>query len=199
MDMDVLADDLVKLRGQLIEEWQDEAVKPSYTDLVLQASAKALLKHPLMNASFTDTALLSHGAVNVGMAVALEEGLIVPVIKHADQLGLKALCQQSARLAAAARDNALDVADLQDGTFTVSALGMFGVDSFTPIINAPQAGILGINRLRDDVIWVDNQPQRCSKIRLSLTWDHRVLDGAPAAQFLATVRDLLESPYRLLL
>ena len=127
MDMDVLADDLVKLRGQLIEEWQDEAVKPSYTDLVLQASAKALLKHPLMNASFTDTALLSHGAVNVGMAVALEEGLIVPVIKHADQLGLKALCQQSARLAAAARDNALDVADLQDGTFTVSALSLIHI------------------------------------------------------------------------
>jgi len=199
MDMDVLADDLVKLRGQLIDEWADDGVKPSYTDLVLQACAKALVKHPLMNASFTEAALISHGAVNVGMAVALTEGLIVPVIKQADQLGLKALCEDSARLAAAARENALEVADLQDGTFTVSALGMFGVDAFTPIINAPQAGILGINRLRDDVKWVDNQAHRCSKLRLSLTWDHRVLDGAPAAEFLGTVRDLLESPYRLLL
>ena len=199
MDMDILADDLVKLRGQLIDEWADDNVKPSYTDLVMQACAKALVKHPLMNASFTEAALISHGAVNVGMAVALAEGLIVPVIKQADQLGLKALCQDSARLASAARENALDVADLQDGTFTVSALGMFGVDAFTPIINAPQAGILGINRLRDDVKWVDNQAHRCAKLRLSLTWDHRVLDGAPAAEFLGTVRDLLESPYRLLL
>jgi len=88
---------------------------------------------------------------------------------------------------------------LQDGTFTVSALGMFGVDSFTPIINSPQAGILGVNRLRDDLRWDGNTPVKTQVMRVSLTWDHRVLDGAPAAQFLQTVKGLLESPYRLLI
>ena len=198
MDMDVVMDDAVKLRTQLVEEWADEGIKPGYNDLVIRACAKALEQHRLMNSSFTDTALEVHGDINVGMAVALEEGLIVPVVKSANTLGMKALCSETARLARAARDNLLTVDELQDGTFTVSALGMFGVDSFTPIINSPQAGILGVNRLRDEVKWDGNTPQRTQVMRLSLTWDHRVLDGAPAAQFLQTVKGLLESPYRLL-
>ena len=198
MDMDVVMDDAVKLREQLISEWESEQIKPSYNDLVIRAAAKALQAHPLMNASFGDGEMTLHGAVNVGMAVALDEGLIVPVVKNANILSLKQIAQESARLAVAARDGQLDLGDLQDGTFTVSALGMFGVDSFTPIINSPQAGILGVNRLRDDVAWEGNTPVRQRVMRLSLTWDHRVLDGAPAAQFLATVKDLLEAPFRLL-
>ncbi len=198
MDMDIAMDDAVKLRNQLVEEWADEGIKPTYNDLVIKACAKALEQHPLMNSSFTDTALIAHGAINVGMAVALEEGLIVPVVKNANALGMKAMCAESARLARAARESNLGVEDLQDGTFTVSALGMFGVDSFTPIINAPQAGILGVNRLRDEVRWDGNTPVRAQVMRVSLTWDHRVLDGAPAAQFLQTVKSLLESPFRLL-
>ena len=198
MDMDITMDDAVKLRSQLIEEWAAEGIKPSYNDLVIKACAKALEAHHLMNSSFTATELVAHGAVNVGMAVALDEGLIVPVVKNANLLPMKALCQESARLAAAARSGGLGVEDLQDGTFTVSALGMFGVDSFTPIINSPQAGILGVNRLRDDVRWEGNTPLRTQVMRVSLTWDHRVLDGAPAAQFLQTVKRLLESPFRLL-
>lgn len=198
MDMDVAMDDAVKLRAQLIEEWADEGIKPTYNDLVIKACAKALQQHPLMNSSFAPTELITHGAINVGMAVALDEGLIVPVVKNANSLPMKALCQESARLAAAARSNSLGVEDLQDGTFTVSALGMFGVDSFTPIINSPQAGILGVNRLRDDVGWEGNTPVRCKVMRVSLTWDHRVLDGAPAAQFLQSVKSLLEAPFRLL-
>ena len=198
MDMDIAMDDAIKLRNQLVEEWADEGIKPGYNDLVIKACAKALEKHPLMNSSFTEEALLAHNDINVGMAVALEEGLIVPVVKVANALGMKALCQETKRLAVAARDNSLSVDDLQDGTFTVSALGMFGVDSFTPIVNAPQAGILGVNRLRDDVRWEGNTPVKARVMRLSLTWDHRVLDGAPAAEFLQTVKGLLESPYRLL-
>lgn len=198
MDMDVAMDDAVRLRNQLVEEWADDGIKPTYNDLVIKACAKALEKHPLMNASFTDTALIAHGAINVGMAVALDEGLIVPVVKSANALGMKAMCAESARLARAARESTLSVDDMQDGTFTVSALGMFGVDSFTPIINSPQAGILGVNRIRDDVRWDGNTPVRTQVMRISLTWDHRVLDGAPAAQFLQTVKSLLESPFRLL-
>ena len=198
MDMDVVMDDAVKLRAQLISEREAEHIRPSYNDLVIRAAAKALQAHPLMNASFGEREMTLHGAVNVGMAVALDEGLIVPVVKNANLLSLKQIAQESARLAVAARDGQLGLDDLQDGTFTVSALGMFGVDSFTPIINSPQAGILGVNRLRDDVAWDGNTPVRQQVMRLSLTWDHRVLDGAPAAQFLATIRDLLESPFRLL-
>ena len=198
MDMDANMDDAVKLRNQLVDEWQDEGVRPTYTDLVIRAAAKALERHPLMNSVFGETEMTLRGDINVGMAVALEEGLIVPVVRHANQLSMKELARESGRLALAARDGTLTPDDLQDGTFTVSALGMFGVDAFTPIINAPQSGILGVNRLRDDVRWMGETPMKTQAMRLSLTWDHRALDGAPAAQFLATVRELLEAPFRLL-
>lgn len=198
MDMDVNMDDAVKLRGQLIDEWQAEGVRPTYTDLVIRAAAKALEQHPHMNSVFSDAEITLRGDVNVGMAVALQEGLIVPVLHNANQLGLKEIAQESGRLAEAARNGALTPDDLHDGTFTVSALGMFGVDSFTPIINAPQSGILGVNRIREAVQWRGEQPVKTQVMRLSLTWDHRAVDGAPAAQFLANVRDLLEAPYRLL-
>lgn len=198
MDMDVRMDDAVKLRSQLIVEWSDKGLRPTYTDLVIRAAAKALSNHPHMNAQLTDTAVLLKSAVNVGLAVSVADGLIVPVIKQADRMNLEDIARASAGLAAAAREGGLTPDDLQDGTFTITALGMYGVDSFTPIINAPQAGILGVNRIRDDTAWEDGSPRQVQMMRLSLTWDHRVLDGAPAAEFLGEVRDLLESPYRLL-
>ncbi|MCP5179118.1 MAG: 2-oxo acid dehydrogenase subunit E2 [Pseudomonadales bacterium] len=198
MDMDVNMDDAVRLRTQLVEEWADEGIKPTYTDLVIRAVAKALAKNPLMNSSWGDSEITLHGEIHVGMAVALPEGLIVPVVRDAESRGFKSLVQETGRLAVAARDGKVGLDDLQGGTFTVSALGMFGVDSFTPIINAPQAGILGVNRIRDDVRWEGNTPVKAQVMRLSLTWDHRVLDGAPAAEFLRSVKGLLEAPYRLL-
>ena len=198
MDMDVNMDDAIKLRTQLVAEWAEEGIKPSYTDLVIRAAAKALQKHPLMNASWGDDAITLHTDVHVGMAVALPEGLVVPVVHDAAERGFKSLAAETSRLANAARDNKFGLDDLQGGTFTVTALGMFGVDSFTPIINAPQAGILGVNRIRDDVRWEGNTPMKTQVMTLSLTWDHRVLDGAPAAEFLRTVKNLLEAPYRLL-
>jgi pyruvate dehydrogenase E2 component (dihydrolipoamide acetyltransferase) len=199
MDMDVNMDDAVKLRNQLVEEWSEEGIKPTYTDLVIRATARALAKHPLINASWGDKEITLHSEINVGMAVALEEGLIVPVIKNAANISIKQLADESTRLAAAVRDGNVALDDMQGGTFTVSALGMFGVDAFTPIINAPQAGILGVNRIRDDVAWDGDKPVKTQVMRLSLTWDHRVLDGGPAASFLAEIKGLLEAPYRLLL
>ena len=132
-----------------------------------------------MNASWGDQEITLHGDVHVGMAVALEEGLIVPVIKNASRISIKELAAESTRLAQAVRDGNVALDDMQGGTFTVSALGMFGVDSFTPIINSPQAGILGVNRIRDDVAWDGDRPVKVQSMRLSLTWDHRVLDGGP--------------------
>ena len=198
MDMDVNMDEAVKLRQQLIADWSDKNIKPSYTDLVIKAVAKALECHPRMNATFDETEITLLGNIHVGMAVALEEGLIVPVLKATNQLSMEQLATESGRLAAAAQEGTLGIDDLQGGTFTVSTLGMYGVDSFTPIINSPQVGILGVNRIRDDVAWEGSVPVKRQTMRLSLTWDHRALDGAPAALFLAEIKSLLEAPSRLL-
>ncbi len=198
MDMEILMDDAVKMRNSLVEEWADEGVKPTYTDLVIRACAKALALRPMMNSQFTGDQITVMPEINVGMAVALPEGLVVPVIRHVDQLSLKELARESSRLAIAARDGALGLDDYAGGTFTVSALGMYGVDSFTPIINEPQTGIMGVNRLYDGVEWDGDKPVKTKKMNLSLTWDHRTLDGAPAAEYLVEVKKLLEAPFRLL-
>ncbi|MGA1677529.1 MAG: dihydrolipoamide acetyltransferase family protein [Pseudomonadales bacterium] len=199
MNMDVVMDDAVRLRTQLLDEWKAEGLRITYTDLVIRAVAKALEKHPLMNSVFGEREITLKGAINVGMAVAVEDGLLVPVVQDANLRSVGNLVAETARLANAAREGQLSVDDLQGGTFTVTALGMFGVDSFTPIINAPQVGILGVNRIREEVAWDGNTPVKQQRMMLSLTWDHRAVDGAPAAAFLGTVRDLLEAPYRLLI
>ena len=198
MDMEVIMDDAVKMRKSLGEEWADEGIKPSFTDLVIKAVAKALRSHPMMNSQFTGDEIVLMNEINVGMAVALPEGLVVPVIRNADILSIKDLAVESSRLAAAARDGALGLDDYAGGTFTVSALGMYGVDSFTPILNEPQSGIMGVNRIYDGVEWDGDKPVKTKKMNLSLTWDHRSVDGAPAAEYLVEVQKLLEAPHRLL-
>ena len=198
MDMEVGMDEAVRLREALVAEWEPDGVRVTITDLVLRAAAKALAEHPAMNAALINNAITRFEAVHLGVAVALDEGLIVPVIKDAQHKSLRQLAEASAALAQRARDGALAVDDVAGGTFTVTSLGMFGVDGFTPILNPPQAGILGIGRLYDGVAWVDERPTKARRMRLSLTWDHRVLDGAPAAAFLSAVRGFLEAPLRLL-
>ena len=198
MHMEAVMDDAVKLRRDLIAEWEPENIRLTYTDLVLAAAAKALGAHPAMNATLTDNAITRFEAANVGLAVALDVGLIVPVVKDAGNKPLKRLAVESAELAKQARDGTLSLDQVEGGTFTVTALGMYGVDTFTPILNPPQAGILGVGQITDGVRFDGDTPIKTATMRLSLTWDHRVLDGAPAAEFLASVRDYLESPYRLL-
>ena len=199
MDMEVTMDNAVQLRNQLVEDWAQEGVKPSYTDLVIAASAKALAEHPFANATFSETEIHLLNDIHIGMAVALEEGLVVPVIQNVNNLSIKEIAKESARLAKAAREGQLGMDEMTGGTFTVTALGMFGVDSFTPIINSPEVGILGVNRIRDNVKWDGDRPTKQQTMTLSLTWDHRAIDGAPAAQFLGTIKNYLESPYRLLI
>ncbi len=198
MDMEVAMDDAVKLRQDLVAEWENDGIRVTYTDLVLVAAAKALARHPAMNAAWAGDALARFHAVHIGLAVALDEGLIVPVIRNAQTKTLRQIAVESATLAGRARAGALSLADVEGGTFTVTSLGMYGVDTFTPILNPPQAGILGVGRIYDGLRWDGEAPVRAAKMRLSLTWDHRVLDGAPAAEFLAAVRDYLEAPFRLL-
>ena len=198
MEMEVDMEDVVKLRTQLVAEWESEGVRPSYTDIIIIAAAKALTKHPRMHATLADDAILHHGAVHMGMAVALEEGLVVPVIRDAHAKDLKTIAGESRELAERARDGTLGLDDMSGGTFTVTSLGMYGIDTFTPILNTPEAGILGVGRIYDGVAWHGDTPVQRKALRLSLTWDHRVLDGAPAAEFLAEVRGYLEAPFRLL-
>ena len=196
--MEVGMDEAMRLRQDLIAEWEAEGVRVTYTDLVLAAATKALVRHPAMNAALIDDAITRFDAVHIGIAVALDEGLIVPVVKNAEAKSLKQIAIESAALAQRARAGQLALDDVEGGTFTVTSLGMYGVDGFTPILNPPQAGILGVGRLYDGVDWDGDRPTKAARLRLSLTWDHRVLDGAPAAAFLATVRDYLQAPFRLL-
>ena len=198
MDMEVAMDDAVKLRRDLVAEWEPDGIRVTYTDLVLAAATKALGQHPAMNSALQEDALVRFEAVHIGLAVALDEGLIVPVIKDAQSKSLKEIATHSAELATRARDGKLTLDEVDGGTFTVTSLGMYGVDTFTPILNPPQAGILGVGRIYDGICWEGDTAVKAALMRLSLTWDHRVLDGAPAAEFLAAVRDFLESPYRLL-
>ena len=169
--------------------------KPGFTDYVIAAAARALRAHPIVNSQVTSDGIALLPDVHVGMAVALDEGLVVPVVRHADRLDLTALAAETKRLATAARGGSLALNDLEGGTFSVSALGMFGVDAFTPVINPPNAAILGVGRLRDDlVLGAKGKVSTTKRLTLSLTWDHRVFDGAPAAQFAQTIVELLNDP-----
>jgi len=194
----VVMDEAIRLRTQLIDEWADEGIRPSYTDLAVKAVAKALLRHPLLNARVDEGGIELLQEIHVGVAVALEDGLVVPVVRHADRLSLKQIAQETARLAAAARSGRLQLDEMAGGSFSITALGMYDVDFFTPIINPPNVAILGVGRIHDATAWEGERPFRRSELTLSLTIDHRAVDGAPAAEFLRTVRDLLQAPYRLL-
>lgn len=183
--------EIVALREQLQAEGDI-----TYTDLIIKAVALALVEHPRLNARFIGDALQLLTEINIGVAVALDDGLIVPVIRQANQKTLRQIAAESKALAARAREGRLAEQDLSEGTFTVTNLGMYGIDAFTPILNLPQVAILGVGRIfeqatrkskRGGVLWKQ-------MMTLSLTFDHRALDGAPAAAFLQTVCRLLAHP-----
>ena len=188
-------DAAVALRAQLKEQWQQA---PTITDLVVRAAALSLRDHPRLNAEVRHNAVHLREEINVGLAVALEEGLMVPVLKRADQLPLSAMAAETRRLAQAARTGKLTLPELEGGTFTVSTLGSFGIDFFTPVITPGQVAILGVGRLRDSVRWEEDTPHRTQVLTLSITFDHRAVDGAPAAEFLRSVASRLTNPLTLL-
>ena len=190
LTMDVAMDRIVADR----QRRQVDGAAPSYTDYVIAAAAAALVEHPIVNSQITDEGIALLPEVNVGMAVALDKGLVVPVVRGADRLSIEEISVETARLAAAARSRSLGLPDFEGATFTVTAMGMYGVDAFTPIINPPNTAILGVGRVRRDVHWDDDdRPVPLPVLTLSLTWDHRAFDGAPAAEFTRTVREVLES------
>jgi pyruvate/2-oxoglutarate dehydrogenase complex dihydrolipoamide acyltransferase (E2) component len=196
---EAVMDAAVALRAQLKEQWGQAGIPvPTITDLVVRAAALALREHPRLNASVHHDAIHVQPEINVGLAVALEEGLLVPVVKRADQLPLSAIAAESRRLAQGARSGRLSLPDLEGGTFTVSTLGSYGIDFFTPVITPGQVAILGVGRLRDSVRWEDASPVRTQVMTLSITFDHRAVDGAPAADYLRSVLSRLANPLSLL-
>jgi pyruvate/2-oxoglutarate dehydrogenase complex dihydrolipoamide acyltransferase (E2) component len=196
---DATMDAAVDLRARLKEQWSEAGIAvPTITDFIVRAAALALVRHPRLNASVQEQNILVQSDINVGIAVALDDGLIVPVVKNADQLPLSSIAAETKRLAAGSRTGKLALPDLEGGTFTVSTLGSFGIDFFTPVITPGQVAILGVGRLRDSVRWDGATPVRTQVLTLSLTFDHRAVDGAPAADYLRAVVDQLQNPLALL-
>jgi pyruvate dehydrogenase E2 component (dihydrolipoamide acetyltransferase) len=179
---------------------QESGTKYSVNDLILKAVAKVLRQHPEILVSYDSGQMIQRAHVNLGMAVALDAGLIVPVIRDADRLSLDALSAAARDLAERAKTNHLTADEYKGSTFTVSNLGMFGVESFTPIINQPDAGILGVCAVEDELVMDDEGTiSKHQVMRVSFTFDHRLIDGAVAARFALDLRDLLQAPMRILL
>jgi pyruvate dehydrogenase E2 component (dihydrolipoamide acetyltransferase) len=175
-------------------------LKIGFTDLVIKAAASALQEHPLLNSSIQGARIVQHGEINIGLAVALENGLAVPVLHGADRLSLRRISEETRELAVLARERRLTREQSSGGTFTVSNLGMYGITSFTPLLNVPECAILGVGAIQE-VLRFDERRQVVARqvLELSLTHDHRLVDGVPAALFLQSVRRLLENPLALLM
>ena len=188
----------VELRRMLNDKLQAREVSLTYTDLLVKVVANALGEHPRLNATLTDEGIHLLSEINIGVAVALEDGLVVPVVRNADKERLSEISAQVRGFAERARSNQLTPGELQGGTFTITNLGNFGIDAFTPIINPPESAILGVGRILKKPIVHDDEIAIRSMLTLSLTFDHRVIDGAPAAQFLQTVAGYIQDPYLLL-
>jgi pyruvate dehydrogenase E2 component (dihydrolipoamide acetyltransferase) len=188
--MDVNMDAVVRSRRGLRERGED--VIPSVNDFILFACARALADFSQLNASYSERGLLHYSEIHVGMAVALDEGLVVPVIRNADRLTLAELALQSRQLMEKAKNKKLTPRDYEGGTFTVSNLGMLGADSFVAIINPPQCAILAVGRVAERVVAEDGMFAIRSMMTATLSADHRIVDGALAARFLQRVKKLLE-------
>ncbi|MCC6168033.1 MAG: 2-oxo acid dehydrogenase subunit E2 [Caldilineaceae bacterium] len=167
---------------------------PSYTDLLIKLTALALQEHPRLNATWQGDEIILHGAVHLGLAVDTEPGLVAPVVRDAQAKSVRQIAGETRALVEQAQANRLGPDDLRGGTFTLTNLGMYSVDFFTPLINLPQCAILGVGRIAQKPAVYQGQVVPRSMLALSLTFDHRVVDGAPAARFLDTVRQFVETP-----
>jgi pyruvate dehydrogenase E2 component (dihydrolipoamide acetyltransferase) len=189
-----------EVQAARLQGWREAArAKPgcdalTVTDLLVRICAAALRDHQRVNATWQDGGVVAHEQVNVGLAVATDEALVVPVIHGADKLGLADLVARRKELVEAARAGRLTPDDVQGGTFTISNLGMYGVDGFLAIVNSPQAAILAVGRIADRVVAAEGEAAVRPAMTLSLSFDHRVVDGARGAQFLDTVAALVEEP-----
>ena len=176
------------------EQLKSQAIKVSYTDLLVKFVAKALMEYPLLNCSVEDNKIRYKHYVNMGVAVALDNGLVVPNVADADKKSLTEISAEVKELAKLAREGGLPMEKLRGGTFTITNLGMYGIESFTPIINQPEVAILGVTTMEDRAVVRDGAVVIRPMMTLSLTFDHRVVDGSVAAEFLQRVKTLMENP-----
>src|ERR671916_2735249 len=195
--VEVEMDELMALRKQLNGQLEEQGIKLSVNDFVMKACAVALRDYPKLNALWTDRGIELHQQVNLAMAVALEAGLITPVIKDAANKTLSAISAESKDLATRAREGGLNPDEYQGGTFTVSNMGMFGVESFSAIITPPQAAIVAVSSIVQRAIFKDGEVIPASIMKLTLSADHRISNGAEGGQYLAEVKRLLEHPMTL--
>ncbi|HIJ57228.1 MAG TPA: 2-oxo acid dehydrogenase subunit E2 [Deltaproteobacteria bacterium] len=187
--------EMVKFRDLVRKEYQnDENIRISFNDIFILAASRALKRFPIINSTLVGDEILIHGSVHMGIAVALPEGLIVPVLKDADQKGLLRIAEESRILIRKAREGKLSVDEVTGGTFTITNLSMFPVDGFTPILRPPESGILGLCRIHEKPSVYNGEIAIRSMMTISLTWDHRVVDGAPASEFLQALCRFLEEP-----
>ncbi len=196
LTMEIHMDKAMETRGQLNEL---SPVKLSFNDLVLKASAAALRQHPAINSSWLGDRIRFNKHINIGVAVAVDEGLLVPVVRNADQKGLAQIATEVKELAGKAKSKKLQPAEWEGSTFTISNLGMFGIDEFTAIINPPDACILAVGGIKQTAVVKDGQLAVGNVMKVTLSCDHRVVDGATGAAFLQTLKSLLEDPLRLLI
>lgn len=166
---------------------------PTITDFMVKVTADVLRTHPLLNSRWEDGAVVTESEIHIGIAVDVESGLRVPVVRNADQLTLRSIAEQSRVLIAKARTEQLTAQEMQGGTFTISNLGSYGIDAFTPIIQLPQCAVLGIGRIKKVPVFTGEQFQPSDIVTLSLTFDHRIVDGAPAARFLQSLVRAIEN------
>lgn len=196
---EVDATHLIEWRTSILSKLEKQSgVKPTYTDFLVKLIGFTLREHPRVNASWMDGKIQFNNKINVGLAVAIEDGLIVPVIRNADTSSISEIATQRKDLIERAESRKLRPADISDGTFTVSNLGMYNVDVFNAIVNTPQAAILAVGRIAERVVPVNGQPAVRSMMSISLSCDHRVVDGARAAQFLDDLASLIEEPLGML-
>ena len=192
--------DLLSLQREIKDVTQQRhKVKISLTDFIARAVVLSLQEHKQMNSAYIDNEIQLYNHVHLGMAVALENGLVVPVVQHAEKMSLVELATEIKTRAADARQGQLSTDRMQGSTFTITNLGAYGVEYFTPVLNPPETGILGVGATEDVPMYKGDELQKRNLLPLSLTFDHRVLDGAPAANFLGTIKQYLEQPILLLL
>jgi pyruvate dehydrogenase E2 component (dihydrolipoamide acetyltransferase) len=188
------ATNLVNLRTQFKAAGKSGEAIPTYSDFLVKLSAAVLARHPLLNSRWEGEQIVTPAGIHIGVAVDTDAGLLVPVVRNVPALGLRELAARTRDLAARARAGKLKAEELSGGTFTITNLGGFGIETFTPIINYPQCAILGIGSIARRPAVVDGQVVARDQVPLSLTFDHRLVDGAPAARFLQTLRGKIENP-----
>ena len=185
---------MIELRGGLVEATPEGGVRPTYSDIITKLVAVGLTRHPALNAHFAGDAVHQYGPANIGLAIAVDGGLVVPVIPACERRSVTAIAAARADLVERSRTGKLTPDDFEGGTFTISNLGMYGIERFMAVLNPPQVGILAVGSIEERVVVEDGEMVVRPRMEMTLSCDHRAVDGAQGSEFLRTVKQLIEEP-----